>query len=142
VHWTGRSANDYLLAVLAGEHTVRELSPDIAAVARIPADVVIVTAPAEPARAYDFVCRVFAPNVGINEDPVTGSAHTVLAPYWSRRLGCTSLVGLQASARSGLVGVELTSDRVIVIGRAVTVFDGILKPAATPLWSSDQTTPG
>jgi PhzF family phenazine biosynthesis protein len=132
VHWSGHSANNYLLAVVADEHTVKELSPDIARVAEIPADVIIVTAPADPTRAHDFVSRVFAPNVGIDEDPVTGSAHTVLAPYWTNRLGRTSLVGLQASARSGLVGVELTRDRVIVTGRAVTVLDGVLTPAAYP----------
>jgi hypothetical protein len=92
----------------------------------------MVAAPADPGHAYDFVSRVFAPNVGIDEDPVTGSAHTVLAPYWTDRLGRTSLVGLQASARSGLVGVEVTGDRVIVIGRAVTVLDGVLTAAASP----------
>jgi len=66
--------------------------------------------------------------MGINEDPVTGSAHTVLEPYWAERLGRQSLVGLQASARSGLVGVELNGDRVIVSGRAVTIMDGVLRP--------------
>jgi predicted PhzF superfamily epimerase YddE/YHI9 len=65
---------------------------------------------------------------------VTGSAHTVLAPYWTDRLGATSLVGLQASRRSGHVGVELSGDRVIVSGRAVTVLDGLLTAAAHPDW--------
>jgi len=128
VEWTGRSGNDYLLALVADERAVRELSPDMAGIARIPADVVIVTAAADSEQVHDFVSRVFAPNVGINEDPVTGSAHTVLAPYWAERLGRTSLVGLQASARSGLVGVELNGDRVIVSGRAVTIMDGVLRP--------------
>lgn len=132
VHWTGRSANNFLLALLADEHAVRGLSPDLARVAQLPADVVIVTAPADPGHGYDFASRVFAPRVGIDEDPVTGSAHTVLAPYWVERLGRTSLVGLQASARSGLVGVEMRGDRVIVIGRAVTVFDGVLRSPALP----------
>lgn len=132
VEWIGHSANNYLLALVADEHAVRELSPDVAGVAQLPADVVIVTAPADPGHAYDFVSRVFAPSLGISEDPVTGSAHTVLAPYWTDRLGRTSLVGLQASARSGLVGVEVTGDRVIVIGRAVTVFDGVLRSPAKP----------
>lgn len=127
VEWTGRSGNN-LLALVADERAVRELSPDIAGIARIPADVVIVTAAADPEQPFDFVSRVFAPNVGINEDPVTGSAHTVLAPYWADRLGRTSLVGLQASARSGLVGVELRGDRVTVSGRAVTILDGVLRP--------------
>lgn len=130
VEWTGRSDNNYLLALVAHESAVRKLSPAIAGVARLPADVVIVTAAAEPEQPFDFVSRVFAPNVGINEDPVTGSAHTVLAPYWAERLGATSLVGLQASARSGLVGVELSGDRVIVSGRAVTILDGVLRSTA------------
>jgi len=78
------------------------------------------------------VSRVFAPQAGIPEDPVTGSAHTVLAPYWAERLGRTSLTGLQVSRRSGLVGVELNGDRVTITGRAVTVFDGTLSSAAEP----------
>jgi PhzF family phenazine biosynthesis protein len=127
VEWTGRGGNGYLLALVAAERVVRELTPDIAGIARMPADVVIVTAAAEPEQRYDFVSRVFAPNVGINEDPVTGSAHTVLAPFWADRLGRTALVGLQASARSGLVGVDLRGDRVIVSGRAVTIMDGVLR---------------
>ena len=102
----------------------------IAGIGAIPVDVVIVTAAADSEQPYDFVSRVFAPNVGINEDPVTGSAHTVLAPYWADRLGQTSLVGLQASARSGLVGVEVSGDRVIVSGRAVTILDGVLRSTA------------
>ena len=126
VEWTGRSDNNYLLALVAEERAVRKLSPDIAGIARLPADVVIVTAAADPEQPHDFVSRVFAPNVGINEDPVTGSAHTVLGPYWSDRLGRTSLVGLQASARSGLVGVEVRGDRAVVSGRAVTIMDGVL----------------
>jgi PhzF family phenazine biosynthesis protein len=132
VEWTGRSANNFLLALAADEGAVRRLTPDLVGVTQLPADVVIVTALADPGHAYDFVSRVFAPKVGINEDPVTGSAHTVLAPYWTNRVGRTSLVGLQASARSGLVGVEVTDDRVIVSGRAVTVFDGVLRSPAMP----------
>jgi predicted PhzF superfamily epimerase YddE/YHI9 len=93
---------------------------------------VIVTAEADPGQGYDFVSRLFAPNVGIPEDPVTGSAHTVLAPFWADRLGRTSLVGLQASPRSGLVGVEMNGDRVTIMGRAITVFDGALTSAANP----------
>ena len=128
VEWTGRSGNDYLLALVADERAVGELSPDMAGIAWIPADVVIVTAAADSEQVHDFASRVFAPNMGINEDPVTGSAHTVLAPYWAERLGRTSLVGLQASAKSGLVGVELNGGRVIVSGRAVTIMDGVLRP--------------
>ena len=132
VQWTGLGGNGFLLAVAASEGAVRELTPDLAGVAQLPADVVVVTALADAGNAYDFVSRVFAPKVGINEDPVTGSAHIVLAPYGASRVGRTSLVGLQASARSGLVGVEVAGDRVIVSGRAVTVFDGVLTGPATP----------
>ena len=127
VEWAGRSDNNYLLALVADERVVRKLSPDIAGIARLPADVVIVTAAADPEQPHEFVSRVFAPNVGIEEDPVTGSAHTILGPYWADRLGRTSLVGLQASARSGLVGVEVRDDRVVVSGRAVTILDGVLR---------------
>jgi PhzF family phenazine biosynthesis protein len=127
VDWTGRSANSFfLMAVVADEHSVRALTPDLHAVARLDAVAVIVTAAAAPGQPYDFVSRLFAPNAGINEDPVTGSSHTVLGPYWGGRLGRTVLVGLQASGRSGLVGVELNGDRVVIVGRAVTVVDGVL----------------
>jgi len=134
VEWTGRTLNEaFLLALLADESSVRDLSPDLAAVTRLDASVgLIPTAPADPGRGYDFVSRVFAPQAGIPEDPVTGSAHTVLAPYWSDRLGRASLVGLQASPRSGLVGVELNGDRVTITGQAITISDGILSSAANP----------
>jgi PhzF family phenazine biosynthesis protein len=110
------------------ESAVRGLSPDLPAVSVLESSVgLIPTALADPGREYDFISRVFAPQAGIPEDPVTGSAHTVLAPYWADRLGRASLVGLQVSPRSGLVGVELKGDRVAITGRAVTVFDGTLK---------------
>ena len=87
--------------------------------------------PTTPARAedaadHDFVSRVFAPRIGIPEDPVTGSAHTALAPYWSERLGRAELAGLQASARTGLVATALRGERVHLTGRAQTVLDGTL----------------
>jgi len=132
VTWTGRSANNYLVALATDERAIRTLSPEIEQVGRLPADVIIVTAPADAASLCDFVSRVFAPRLGIDEDPVTGSAHTVLAPYWADRLGSAALVGVQASARSGIVGVELSGERVIITGRAVTVLDGTLRPAAQP----------
>jgi PhzF family phenazine biosynthesis protein len=131
VEWTGRTDNDFfLLALLADERSVRELSPNLTAVSALDASAVIVTAVADPGQGYDFVSRVFAPDVGIPEDPVTGSSHTVLAPFWAGRLGRTSLVGLQASPRSGQVGVELNGERVTITGRAITVHDGALSPAA------------
>ncbi len=91
----------------------------------------IATAPAaDPARGYDFVSRYFAPAGGIPEDPVTGSAHTALAPYWSHRLGRDRLTGLQASARGGLVRTAVHGDRVHLTGHAVTILDGTLHHTA------------
>jgi PhzF family phenazine biosynthesis protein len=134
VVWAGRTDNEYfLLALLADEGSVRDLRPDLAAVSKLDASVgLIATAAADPGHEWDFVSRVFAPQAGIPEDPVTGSAHTVLAPYWVDRLGRTSLVGLQVSPRSGLVGVELNGDRVTITGNAITVSDGTLTSAASP----------
>jgi PhzF family phenazine biosynthesis protein len=133
VDWTGLTENEvFLLALLADEGSVRGLSPDLTAVSRLDGSALIVTSVADPGHGYDFVSRVFAPDLGIPEDPVTGSAHTVLAPFWSDRLGQTSLVGLQASHRSGHVGVVTKGDRVTVSGQAVTVLDGTLTPAAAP----------
>jgi PhzF family phenazine biosynthesis protein len=122
-----------LLTVLADEAAVRALRPDFAAIARL-ADSsgyrgVIATAPASGA-GYDFVSRFFAPAQGINEDPVTGSAHTALAPYWSARLGRDTLTGLQASPRTGMVRTAVHGDRVHLTGSAVTVVDGVLQGAA------------
>ena len=85
----------------------------------------IVTARSDDAR-YDFVSRFFAPAVGVDEDPVTGSAHCCLAPFWAERLGKAKLVGYQASARGGVVGVEISGDRVLLSGNAVTVLRGTL----------------
>jgi PhzF family phenazine biosynthesis protein len=122
------------LVELADEQAVRSLAPDMGAVARIERanDIrgVIVTA---PAAEYDFISRFFAPSDGIPEDPVTGSAHTALAPFWAERLGKTSLVGLQASPRSGVVGTEVRGDRVLLTGSAVTVLDGQLQGSSRPV---------
>ncbi|MFD7811347.1 PhzF family phenazine biosynthesis protein [Streptomyces sp. NPDC059785] len=123
---TGPNVGDLVLEV-ADEKTVRGLAPDHKALARYSERGIIATARAEdPARGYDFVSRCFFPNVGIDEDPVTGSAHTALAPYWSERLGRAALTGLQASPRSGLVRTELRGDRTLLTGRAVTVIEGEL----------------
>lgn len=116
-----------LLIELADEKTVRGLEPDHAALRAFSERGVIVTAPAEdPSRGYDFVSRGFFPAVGIDEDPVTGSAHTALAPFWAGRLGRTELTGLQGGARQGLVRVTLAGERTLLTGRAVTVLDGEL----------------
>ncbi|MER7462476.1 PhzF family phenazine biosynthesis isomerase [Streptomyces sp. NPDC097981] len=126
VHDTSEHVGD-LLVELADERAVRELTPDIGALRGYARRGVIVTAAAEdPSRGYDFVSRGFFPAVGIDEDPVTGSAHTALAPFWAARLGRASLVGLQGGARTGRVGVRLAGDRTLLTGNAVTVIDGEL----------------
>jgi predicted PhzF superfamily epimerase YddE/YHI9 len=93
--------------------------------ARIPVRGVIVTGRAE-SPGQDFVSRFFAPAAGVPEDPVTGSAHCALTPYWAAKLGRSELVGYQASARGGIVRVRLTGDRVHLGGHAVTVMRGEL----------------
>jgi PhzF family phenazine biosynthesis protein len=123
---TGPNVGD-LLVELADEETVRSLAPDLRALGRYSERGMIATArAADPAAGHDYVSRCFFPNLGIDEDPVTGSAHTALAPYWSERLGSPDLTGLQASPRSGHVRTELRGDRTLLSGRAVTVIDGDL----------------
>jgi PhzF family phenazine biosynthesis protein len=119
-----------LLVELPDAGAVRALRPDLRGLAELGQRCVIVTAPAEPGADHDFVSRVFCPGVGVPEDPVTGSAHTALGPFWAERTGRGELVGLQASARSGLVRVELHGSRVLLRGYAVTVLDGKLSDAA------------
>ncbi len=115
---------DYL-AELEDEATVRSLQPDFAALAKFSARGIMVTARAETP-GFDFVSRFFGPGVGINEDPVTGSAHCCLAPFWAPQLGKDSMTAYQASARGGVVKVRLQDERIIVSGQAVTVFKGEL----------------
>ncbi|MEU9183604.1 PhzF family phenazine biosynthesis protein [Streptomyces sp. NPDC048484] len=123
---TGPNIGD-LLVELSDEKKVLALTPDLVSLGRCSERGIIATAPAEdPSRGYDFVSRCFFPNIGIDEDPVTGSAHTALAPFWSGRLGRTRLTGLQASSRSGRVRTELRGDRTLISGRAVTVIEGDL----------------
>ncbi|MFG2720411.1 PhzF family phenazine biosynthesis protein [Streptomyces sp. NPDC048416] len=129
VHDTSPDIGD-LLVELADERSVRALAPDARTLGRHSRRGIIATAAAaDPGAGYDFVSRCFFPNVGIDEDPVTGSAHTALAPFWSARLGRAELTGLQASARSGLVRTELCGERTLLTGRAVTVIDGELLTA-------------
>lgn len=126
VHDTGPHVGD-LLVELADEAAVRALAPDFPALAALSRRGVIATAAAgRPDSAYDFVSRGFFPAVGIDEDPVTGSAHTALAPFWSARFGRDELTGLQASARSGLVRTSLRGERTLLTGHGVTVLDGEL----------------
>jgi PhzF family phenazine biosynthesis protein len=120
----GRNVDD-LVVLLDDEAAVRALSPDFGALRRLPVRGVTVTAPASTP-GYDFVSRFFAPAVGVDEDPVTGSAHCCLAPFWRQRLGRDAMRGYQASARGGAVWVRVAGDRVILGGQAVTVARGEL----------------
>ncbi len=113
------------LAELESEDAVRSLRPDVGAIAALPYRGVIVTAKAASA-GFDFVSRFFAPKVGVPEDPVTGSAHCVLAPYWRAKLGKDDMLAYQASARGGVVRVGVRGDRVLLGGQAVTVWKGEL----------------
>lgn len=115
--WVGRSRHDYLVQ-LDHEGEVRELQPDLSALGRLPVRGIIVTAPGED---YDFVSRFFAPAAGVPEDPVTGSAHCALAPFWAQRLGKTRMLAYQASQRGGRLRVEARGERVYLEGQAVTV---------------------
>ncbi len=122
--YLGRSAFDYLV-LLKDAEAVRKMAPDFGLLKRVSARGVIVTAPSDDTR-FDFVSRFFAPAAGIDEDPVTGSAHCCLAPFWQGRLGKTAMDAFQASARGGVLQVRLEGDRILIGGRAVTVLRGEL----------------
>jgi predicted PhzF superfamily epimerase YddE/YHI9 len=124
--WVGRSRFDYIVE-LDSEALVRGLKPDLTALQRVEARGVSVTSRATTP-GYDFVSRFFAPRSGVPEDPVTGSAHCALAPFWSERLGGgrTEMTAYQASARGGVVRVRLERDRVVLAMQAVTVLRGEL----------------
>src|SRR6266705_4102307 len=123
--FVGRSKFDYRVEI-ESESAVRWLVRDMTAIARVAARGVIVTSRADKKSEYDFVSRFFAPQSGVPEDPVTGSAHCALTPYWSERLDRTELTGYQASPRGGVVRVRLAGDRVMLGGQAVTVLRGEL----------------
>jgi PhzF family phenazine biosynthesis protein len=110
------------LALLESAQIVRALAPDIAALARLDRDGIIVTAPGDG--AYDFVSRYFAPAKGIPEDPVTGGAHCMLAPYWANRLGKTTFHAYQASSRGGEIICRLAGERVELVGSCVFYLEG------------------
>jgi PhzF family phenazine biosynthesis protein len=122
--YVGKNRFDYLVEI-ASEELLRDLKPDFGALMKVPARGVIVTSVASQEN-FDFVSRFFAPQVGVNEDPVTGSAHCCLGPFWGARLKKNVLVGYQASARGGIVHVSLSGDRVYIGGQAVTVWKGEL----------------
>ena len=124
VEWAGRSRFD-LVARLGSADAVRRAAPDYALVGALPCRGVIVTAAGDDG-VHDFVSRFFGPQSGVDEDPVTGSAHCALAPYWAGIFGRDTLVGFQASPRGGTVRVRLVDDRVLLSGHAVTVLRGEL----------------
>jgi len=124
--YCGRTRFDYLVE-LQSEEVLRSLSPDFKLLSTVQCRGVIVTARSDDAR-FDFVSRFFAPAAGIDEDPVTGSAHCCLADHWSRKLGKTKLLAYQASPRGGFVQVELQGERVLLGGQAVIVAHGQLLP--------------
>ncbi len=128
VAYVGASEANYLVEV-EDETTLRKIRPDLRLLEQLPKWGTIVTCRAtyEGEPDHDFVSRFFAPAKGVGEDPVTGSAHCSLAPYWSAKLGKTKLVGFQASKRGGIVRVEDRGERVTLGGRAVTVMHGVLQ---------------
>lgn len=125
--FVGQNKFDYVIEV-ADEATVRSLRPDLTALKRYPVRGVVVTARAQTA-GFDFVSRFFAPAVGVDEDPVTGSAHCCLAPYWAAKLQKREMTGFQASPRGGTVRVRDNGERVRLAGHAVTVLRGELLSA-------------
>jgi len=124
--WVGASEYDLVVEVLDG-HAVRNLDPDMNALARLPYRGIIVTANGEGESGNpDFVSRFFGPACGVPEDPVTGSAHCALGPFWGGRLGKTKMVACQLSRRGGVVRVELAGNRVRLGGQAVTILHAVL----------------
>jgi len=125
--YIGRSRFDYLVEV-ESERAVRETAPDFKALMDVKCRGVIVTARSEDP-VFDFVSRFFAPAVGVDEDPVTGSAHCCLASYWGRKLGKSRMTAYQASARGGVVHVEVRGERVLLGGDAVVFATGQITAA-------------
>jgi predicted PhzF superfamily epimerase YddE/YHI9 len=123
--YVGRNRMDYFVEI-ESEAAVRSLQPDMTPLLKLGMRGVIVTAKASPGSPYDFVSRFFAPGAGVPEDPVTGSAHCALGPYWGERLGKQQLLAYQASRRGGQVRVSLAGERVLIGGQAVTVIRGEL----------------
>jgi predicted PhzF superfamily epimerase YddE/YHI9 len=123
--YVGLSRFDYLVEV-DSEETLRSLKPDLSLLEQVPVRGVIVTSRSSSSD-YDFVSRFFGPRSGVNEDPVTGSAHCTLAPYWGERLGKSEMTAYQASARGGMLRVEVRGERIAIGGQAVTVLRGELE---------------
>lgn len=117
-----KNVDDYLVEI-ESEADLRSMLPDFLSLAKIPARGVVVTC-RSTSPEYDFVSRFFAPAVGVNEDPVTGSSHTCLAPYWAAKLGKQHLNAYQASERGGILRLSLEDSRVLISGQAKTIFQG------------------
>lgn len=122
--YVGKTEFDYLVEA-DSEATIRALAPDFQLLGKISMRGCIVTARSDDPR-YEFVSRFFAPGVGVNEDPVTGSAHCCLGPFWAKRLKKEELTAYQASARGGVVRMRILGDRIVLSGKAVTVLQGDL----------------
>ncbi|MGD8826876.1 MAG: PhzF family phenazine biosynthesis protein [Myxococcales bacterium] len=135
--WVGRDVDDYVL-LLENEEAVKACKPDFAALSKIDTRGVVITASADHDQV-DFVSRFFAPRFGIDEDPVTGSAHCALTPLWSARLGKQQLVARQLSARGGELEVELLGERVKLRGTCVTTLRGNLSesPPRASSWTPE-----
>jgi len=122
--FSGISGDKWLLEY-ASEDEIVTLAPDFPALSSVPGRGLIVTSRSQQA-GVDFVSRYFAPWIGVNEDPVTGSAHTILGPYWGAKLGKEGMTARQVSTRGGLLRVQLAGERVLISGQAITVFKGEL----------------
>lgn len=120
--YIGKNIFDYLIEV-ESEEIIKNITPDFTKLMKVPMRGVIVTA---KSTEYDFISRFFAPEVGIFEDPVTGSAHCCLGPYWKKKLGKDRFDAYQASERGGELKVQVAGDRVLISGKAVTVMEGSL----------------
>ena len=117
----------YVMAVLTNAAQVRDFCPDLAAILRLDRSALIITAPGDG--AYDCVSRFFGPAIGVDEDPVTGAAHGMIAPYWSGRLGRQAVRACQASRRGGELNCLVVGDRVILTGRASLYLSGTIDTA-------------
>jgi PhzF family phenazine biosynthesis protein len=122
--YVGRSKFDYLIEVNS-EESVRKIRPDFTLLKTVPVRGISVTSLAT-SPGYDFISRFFAPRVGVNEDPVTGSVHCTLGPFWSKKLGKNEFIAYQASERGGVLRIRVAGDRVYLGGRAVTILRGEL----------------
>ncbi|XP_075639801.1 uncharacterized protein LOC142611602 [Castanea sativa] len=122
------TSSDALFVVLPSGESVIEIQPEFDAIRKCPGLGIIVSGAAPSGSGFDFYSRIFWPKLGINEDPVCGSAHCTLAPYWSQKLGKCDLVAYQASARSGVLNIHLDeqNQRVLLRGKAVTIMEGSL----------------